>query len=81
MLAALEKASASREESAARLMRTVLPLLIGVVTGDALADERVDLELVLLADASRSIDGPDSAYSVGGGPISEARVAAISSAS
>lgn len=39
-----------------RLMGVALVLLIGVVTGDALADERVDLELVLLADASRSID-------------------------
>ena len=56
MLAALENASASRVESAVRLMRVAFVLLIGVVTGDAVADERVDLELVLLAHASRSID-------------------------
>ncbi len=33
-----------------------LSLLACTVGGDAVADERVDLELVLLADASRSID-------------------------
>ena len=48
MLAALENASASRVESAVRLMRVAFVLLIGVVTGDAVTDERVDLELVLL---------------------------------
>jgi Protein of unknown function (DUF1194) len=31
-------------------------LLIGAAMGDARANEQVDLELVLLADASRSID-------------------------
>jgi hypothetical protein len=39
-----------------RLMGLALVLSIGVVAGEARADERVDLELVLLADASRSID-------------------------
>jgi len=34
----------------------LLVLLIGVVARDAAAQDRVDLELVLLADASRSID-------------------------
>ena len=39
-----------------RFMAVAVVLLIGVVTEGARADERVDLELVLLADASRSID-------------------------
>ncbi len=39
-----------------RLIAVVLVLLLSIVGRDAAADERVDLELVLLADASRSID-------------------------
>ena len=38
------------------LIAVVLVLLLSIVGRDAAADERVDLELVLLADASRSID-------------------------
>jgi Protein of unknown function (DUF1194) len=39
-----------------RVLGVALALVIGVVTQQARADERVDLELVLLADASGSID-------------------------
>ncbi len=39
-----------------RLIRVVLVLFLSIVGRDAAAGERVDVELVLLADASRSID-------------------------
>jgi hypothetical protein len=43
-------------EATVRLIGVVLVLALGIVGRAAAADERVDLELVLLADASRSID-------------------------